>query len=464
MGKYLNERFESIANILLKKGLIQYVNEEVIRTDVDNELIHIYTIGGKNYRVHEAVLAIGHQPIELDDQLNSWQSRILNLDDVILFTQPYPISRILRSNVRNQHNVIIRGFGLAMIDLLRGLSEGLNGKFKINDKNTREMIYIESGKEPKNIIPFSLDGLPMTPKPLNKKIDSKYLPSNQELKEYSDYVTRSITSNSTLTSPKFLMEAIAPIVLRVFKKLRHDNIGISITNEELHSLIINWLNDGEYEHELILSKRISATEMMTKFVGMATGHEMVSIDFCIGHVWRHCQPTLYKLLSFAPLTDKIISEIVALDERLKRYSYGPPVDSIQQILALVKAGKVTLDLVNNPKITLKEDGWHMVKGDNSIKASVMINSVLDAPEILKVVSPLPHGLITKSVVEPIHDALGICTEKDATIVKTGNDIEPPLAVLGRLAKGTLIGVDAIAECFSNRSEYWARGVLSRSNK
>ena len=91
----------------------------------------------------------------------------------------------------------------------------------------------------------------------------------------------------------------------------------------------------------------------------------------------------------------------------------------------------------------------------------MINAVLPAPQILKVTSPLPKGLITISKIEALHDTLGIRTQKNGITEFDNTEQSFPLAVLGRLAKGSLIGVDAIAECFGIRSEFWAEGVLKR---
>ncbi len=465
LGEYLNARFESIADVLKAQGLMEYIHREVVNTYFEDGLIHINVLGGGHYSADEIVIAVGHQPIKLDGQLTSWQNRVMNLDSVKIYTQPYPISRILDSETINSDSIIaIRGFGLATIDVLRALTEGMGGKFDIINEVTGELVYKASGREPKEIFPFSLDGLPMAPKPLNKKIDNLFVPSRTELEWYSAVVKRSIDQESSLVSPKFLIHAITPLVIMKFQELGSRVVNQSFSKEKLYEIIVGWLVDENFEHELILSKNLNTLEMMESFVAMATGHGEVSLDFCIGHVWRHCQPTMYRLLSFSPFTDELISEIVALDERLKRYSYGPPVASLQQIIALVRSRKVSLDLVSNPNIKLKEDGWHMTKGRVSAIATIMINSVLDAPEILKVVSPLPKALVNSALVEPLHDKLGIRTEQDGTIDKDGKKIGVPIAILGRLAKGTLIGVDAIAECFGVRSIFWAKGVLSRLGK
>lgn len=464
MGEYLRERYDSIAGVLEKNGLLKVVHGEVVSAVPEDDGIAIEIIGGERFHVDEAVLTIGHQPVELDDQLGSWQARTMHMDDPTLFTDPYPIERLLESGHISGAKVAIRGFGLAMIDLARAFTTELGGDFKILDERSRKMEYLASGREPSVIVPFSLDGLPMAPKPISKKIDAPYVPSKRELMRYADDVRNSMESNNGLDSTEFLIKAISPLIAKKFRSSNMSTVEHFCTIEELESITASWLRDGNLEHKVILPLETDVITMMERFVGMATGTERATLDYCIGHVWRHCQPTMYELLSFAPLSDSLVADIVALDERLKRYSYGPPVDSLQQILALERAGIVNLDFVNNPNIELNGSGWILTDRNESITVGTMVNSVLDAPKILKVAKPLPKNLINGSIVEPLHDALGIRTEENGIVEFKNKDFDYPLAVLGRLAKGTLIGVDAIAECFGIRSELWAAGVLARHHK
>ncbi|WP_299217550.1 FAD/NAD(P)-binding protein [uncultured Dokdonia sp.] len=465
MGVYLNERYNSIANVLLEKGLLTYIQGEVQAMYPDHHKVKIDVIGGQYFIADEAVLTIGHQPIELDEQLGTWKKQVPNLDTPVLFTQPYPIKKMLVSGMITPENSVgIRGFGLAMIDLLRAFSEGMGGTFKVKNESTREMEYIPSGKEPKTIVPFSLDGLPLSPKPLNKKIDSLYVPSSEQLDDYKKSVNSAIDSDETLDSTKFLIEAISPLIVDTYVAEGMNSLSHDLSKSDIKKVVESWLYDENFKHSLIIPTDTPAEEILDTFIGMATGNAAVSLDFCIGHVWRHCQPTMYKLLSFAPLSDELLADIIALDERLKRYSYGPPVDSLCQIIALQKVGKLTLDLVNDPAIELTEGGWILTKNTTAVKVETMINSVLPAPQILKVTSSLPKGLINSSKVEALHDELGIRTEKNGMTKFDDTKQTFPLAVLGRLAKGSLIGVDAIAECFGIRSEYWAEGVLERMHQ
>jgi hypothetical protein len=51
-----------------------------------------------------------------------------------------------------------------------------------------------------------------------------------------------------------------------------------------------------------------------------------------------------------------MKELIALNQNTKRYSYGPPVESILQLIAMQEAGILLLDFVNDPEITLVDEG------------------------------------------------------------------------------------------------------------
>ncbi|NNE32886.1 MAG: hypothetical protein HKN40_11010, partial [Winogradskyella sp.] len=192
------------------------------------------------------------------------------------------------------------------------------------------------------------------------------------------------------------------------------------------------------------------------------GNAKVSLDYCVWQVWRHCQPSLYEAFSHAQVKKQIIKKVITLDERSKRFSYGPPIESMQQLLALVDAQIVTLDFVEDPDISLTEDGWRLKNGDDSISTStVMVNSVLDAPKLLEINSEIIQKLLSHDLIQPIHSDLGIETRKNG-FVKTADDKpDVSIAVLGRLAKGSVIGVDAILECFGPRIEDWAEAYVKK---
>lgn len=460
LGKYLYNRFLSIAEVLKSLGLFELQKTTVSKLIFNHGMVQVSTEDGGIYETYEAVLCIGHQPTYCDEQMEDWQKQSNDSDKNRLFEMPYPVNVFRKEFEAKEETIGIRGFGLAMIDVCRALSEGVGGTFEVMDEKTRKMVYQPSGKEPKLIVPFSLDGLPMAPKPLNKLIDEHYVVTKEELSHYRKYIDKKIEQATEITSAKFLIEAITPIIANKFIQLGDLALAHGLSTQALETIIEAWLLDECFEHELILSKKLSAKTLLQNFVGMATHSKKVSLDYVIGHVWRHCQPTMYKKLSFTPLADTVMAEIIDLDERLKRYSYGPPIDSLQQLLALSETGLLTLDMVNNPGIEFSNNGWEFLKDGDSILVNMMINSVLDPPKLSMVKSDLVEQIRKGSKVQPLHSDLAIETARNGLIISSER-MELPLAVLGRLAKGTLVGVDAIAECFGIRSQYWAEGVLNR---
>ena len=459
MGAYLSQRFQSIAKLLIQNGLLELVQEKVVSLDYEKSRFAIKTDSGKYY-ADECVLTIGHQPTNLDEQMSKWKMQVSSIPQNKLVINPYPIENVLK-NVESGDVVALRGFGLAMIDVARALSEGVGGRFQLLDKVTRRMTYATFEKNMVHLVPFSLNGLPMTPKPLNLDLDRPYLPTEDELKLFEDRLNKSLQDGAKLQDARFLITAITPLIVEKYLALEEKADSHTLSNSELEKIVEQWLEDGSTVHELIIAKSLAAYDSVQAFIDMATGSTKISLDYCIGQVWRHCQPMMYKALSFTDLADEVIAEVIQLDERLKRYSYGPPVDSLSQVLALVDAGIMTLDFVNDPEITFSNQGWELLKNDKNIVATVMVDTVLDSPKLLEVKSPLVKSLLSESLVEPIHSSLGISTDENAVVELDREKEIIPLAVLGRLAKGTIIGVDAILECFGERSGHWAEGVVER---
>ncbi|MDB4293551.1 FAD/NAD(P)-binding protein, partial [Maribacter sp.] len=460
LGTYLSERYDAIAKDLVMLGKLEVVLAKVTSLDYSDGEFKITTDGKETYSADEVVLTIGHQPTKVDKQLVAWKEKLEADTALQLFTAPYPVDNISK-DVKKGDVIALRGFGLAMIDVARALTEGLGGSFELLDKNTRKMSYRPSEENEVQLVPFSLDGLPMTPKPLHLDLDEPYMPSKEELEVFAERLRNSVRKGGKVSDTRFLIDAITPLIVKKYLSLGDDAYTHTLTESELEHIATQWLEDGSTEHALIISKSLPAYQSMTAFVEMATGHTKISLDYCLGQVWRHCQPTMYKELSFTDLDDTLIAEIIQLDERLKRYSYGPPVDSLRQLLAMIDEGAMTLDFVNDPDIELNANGWKLRLEDKQVVANSMVDSVLDSPKLLTVNSPIVKSLLSDSLVEPVHSALGISTTENALVELAAEKEIIPLAVLGRLAKGTIIGVDAILECFGERSELWAEGVVER---
>ncbi|MGR3809328.1 FAD/NAD(P)-binding protein [Jiulongibacter sp. NS-SX5] len=463
LGEYLTQRFESFATPMCELGVLQLIDTEVkhLQFQSDNTLI-LNCQNGEVYKVNEALLTIGHQSTSLDKDLEKWHQELPEDQiDNKLILDPYPLENYLNSpSISTAQNIGIRGMGLAMIDVVRTIAS-LHGEFEIEDKSSQKMKF-KSSKRNTKILPYSLDGLPPIPKPLNKAIDDNFLPNQKELDLFDKSISNKATQKKAKNS-QFLLSAFAKLATRVFKNHPHQKQN-SIAEQKLEVLIIQWLKEQKHDHPLFVPKSQPIIELLKLYAEMACGVQPSSLDYAIGQIWKHCQPTIYKALSYSLCSDEVIAEIIKIDESTKRYSFGPPVASIQQLIALVEAGFIDFSFANNPEVVLENYHWHISKEGKSRNVDVLINSVLDQPQIEKVNSPLVAELLNCELAKPVHDALGVSTSETAYLINQVENEIPNIALLGRLAKGTVVGVDAILECFGERPKQWAKEAARRHLK
>ena len=456
IGEYLSQRFQSLVTPLMQAKIVSLHKDQVKEVNwLENNKLQISTSNNTLSEFDEVLLTIGHQPTELSQQILEWDKFTANEESLNLFKTPYPVADYLHhKNLTYKSTIAIRGFGLAMIDSVRAIAEKF-GKFEIKNEETRLCTYTSESEIQDMFIPFSLDGLPPVPKPLNARIDEWFKPSDASILKFEKHIgNKSIQKEAD--SPLFIIAEFAPIAANIYSKISHGNDKLDVSEKDIENLITRWLEDQSTNHSLFIPAKQAAAKSIKSFLEMATGKSSISLDYCIGQVWRHCQPSIYKALSFNECSDKVISEIIALDESTKRYSFGPPVESIQQLLALANAGVLNLDMLTDPNIELTKKGWQLVLSGKSATATIMIDSVLDSPKIKSVNSLLVKNMLDDGLLEVVHDDLGAMTNEYGYLISKNGNAKIPIALLGRLAKGTIVGVDAILECFGTRPEQWAK--------
>ena len=458
IGKYLSQRFQSLTGSLINSNILSLYNEQVKEINLlNNDKVKIVTSSNTYMEFDEVLLTIGHQLTELSQQIKNWSKFVDDKTNINLFKAPYPVADYLyHKNLNNNSIIGIRGFGLAMIDVVRAISEKF-GKFVIEDKETQSCSFqIDEGIE-NMLIPFSLNGLPPAPKPLTAKIDKWFEPSAKAILNFEKQIGNKQIQRKA-ENRYFLIAAFAPIAAAIYSELPNTKNPQNLSIAAIEDLIIQWLEDQSFEHPIFISSKQSARKTMKEFVGMAIGKSAISLDYCIGQVWRHCQPSIYEKLSFNKCSNSVFAKIIELDESTKRYSYGPPVESIQQLLALINVGILNLDFVNDPNIDLSKEGWRFNLDEKSIIANMMIDSVLYYPQIRSVKSSIVQNMLADDLIKVVHDNLGVQTDESGYLISENNDKKIPITLLGRLAKGSIIGVDAILECFGPRPRQWAKQV------
>lgn len=459
IGKYFNQRFESLHLALNNSHIFELIKATVQSVDcLENGFKLKY--GDETLQCCDLLLTIGHQPTKTADQLKQWKQSAKDQTALKVYEDTYPMEQFKSLKNKTDISVGIRGFGLAMIDVMRYLSINNYGNFKIMDEDTLQTCYYKIKPQNLKLIPFSLDGLPLAPKPYNQIIDNWYSPKNEEIETLKKAIKKGAQSHPTATDINFLLKPFSKIATRVFLDLNDKSVSHHSTKKELEALIQSFLKNEDYQHPIIQSGFIDTYDLIKQYIDMALGSAPVTLDFCVWQVWRHCQPTFYRTLSHSNLDDELMEDIISLDERSKRFTYGPPIESMQQLLALVDADVLSLDFVNDPEIENINDGWKLKNSNNkTTSVSVMINSVLDPPKLVDVASPLVMEMLKNEYIKPIHSDLGISTDEDGHVKSKIKDKTLTISVLGRLAKGSVLGVDAILECFGPRIKDWAAGYV-----
>ena len=116
--------------------------------------------------------------------------------------------------------------------------------------------------------------------------------------------------------------------------------------QHISSLIqADLLNNGQPTGNLLEDYLVEALEA---HVAMARDTAPPDIGFAVGQLWRKWQTPLRKAYNRPPAPPETAKRLVKFDDGLKRFSYGPPLRSAEEMLVLIRAGLVDLRAVDDP--------------------------------------------------------------------------------------------------------------------
>lgn len=465
IGRYLQARFQSWLTAWREQAPVELIERSVVAINHDTQQLALEDDHGKTYdQVSHTLLTIGHQPTERDPVLQRWVTHVEHEPKLSLFEDPYP-TRIPceSSRIRESDTVAIRGLGLSMIDVVKSMTEGRGGRFEALDDQGARLHYLASAQEPALMVPFSLDGLPMSPKPVNEEFDGKFCPTEHEHELLESRLSPDNRPAKGEALKNMIVETMASIASGVYQRLGERRLINDESDASLAEVIVEWLKDESFTHRGIIAHEMATRDMMQRFHDMAMDSAPVSIDYCVGQVWRQCQKTLYRHLAHAGPGSAVLVPHIKLDSRLKRYAFGPPVQSTARLLALCDANLLRFVLADDPDIELSSSGWKLADNGQAVMASVMIDTVLASPATRRVSSPLVKNLHASGIWDVVDEKLGICTVREGYFEK---QVSTPgaqkIALIGRLATGSVVEADALMECFGPELDSWARSVVNTS--
>ncbi len=456
LGKYLNERATGLIDKLERNGWLQIHHRRITGIDKENADYKLKD-GSQSYQTHNVLLALGHLETRTTDQGAKLIKHAAATESVfidnIYSTESY-------EHLKSASSVAIKGMGLSMIDVVRMCIDADGTKFSRKDDG----IFLDfkaSYPDGKTIAPYSLDGLPPIPKPVGKIVDDLFDPPENAKEDFQEEVKTLIESGDGVVSS--LIEKVALIAVDCFRNLENRLEPLDYSETKLCSLVAEWYGDPKTTSAFFISSEIPTLDYMRTYALMAYNEGEISLDYVAGQTWRKLQPLMYELFTHAAVSPATMEELIQIDEQLKPYTYGPPVESILQLIAFAEDGVLNLDFANDPDIDLVDSGFELKKGETSRVFQTLAESILADPVFLEVDDSLFKEMREKKLAEPVTPYLGIRTDDSSSHIVMGKKING-LYSIGRNTKGSVLGTDAILESFGSTVMKWAENFTERYTK
>lgn len=441
IGRYLHARFLSLQHYMGRPEGITDIRAHISQAYQRDGSWWLVSDGHEHGPYSEILLAQGQPQTALDPQMDRWQAHAK--ENCLDLLPAYPANRLLSAaSAWAGKTVAIRGLGLSTLDVVRLLTIGVGGRFEDGG-------YIASGKEPRRIMPFSLDGHPPVPKPQTAELDALFDPNAAETRNF-EFALEQAVSRAPEQALQCICDAIVAPATRILSACDGTN-GQPAVEEWLKQEVAQ---PGSQANG-------AALDVLKTGIDMALGRALPTAGYVVGQIWRKWQNELRQGVNTSAHRPDTMKAIIGFDEGLKRFSYGPPVSSAQELLILAQAGIVDMQVVDDPNVIMNDDGWRLIDDDVSSQVSVMIDAVISSPDLSTVTEPLLSSLRECGAVVVVAEGLGARTNADGQIVGSDGETKPGLYLLGRQALGSVIAADSLHDCFGASATRWAQGVVDR---
>ncbi|MGJ8625245.1 MAG: FAD/NAD(P)-binding protein [Yoonia sp.] len=441
IGAYLHDRYDALRQAAGDTVTVSQSPQMISGVEPQNGKWWTISDDKRNGPYDDVLLSQGQPKTSPDPQLRRWIDHAAEHD--LQMSSAYPANELIRSAQNwTDETVAIRGMGLSTLDVLRMLTKGLGGTFV-------DGVYHPSGREPRKLLPFSLDGKPPVAKPANGVLDQRYNVSTAEIDAFTTAMTAAESCNAD-DALRSICDALISPICRILTEQ-----GATATRNDVRIWLDRERTDPGSQNGL------GSIDGLRADIEMAHGRTPPDIGYVAGQVWRKLQDDLRASFNVSNHADDAAIAIIGFDEAFKRYSYGPPVFAAQELLALVEQGIVSLCIADDPAVSLGPTGWHLLDGDDAMTANVMVDAVLPSPNIKNVEDELIASSHAAGYVHQRFEDMGAHTTTDGQLIGANGETVSGLCMLGRLALGSVIAVDGLNDCFGPSTTRWANGVIKR---
>lgn len=492
VGQYMENGFEAIANHLPEGVSGKYFAGEVLDICKEGEGYSVQIKNGAAdpqkipHKYHHILMATGHPRKKLSAEEKAFEQFAQHFDDRGFIPFIYPVEKNLRE-ISPGSSIAIKGIGLTFIDAVLALTEGRNGTFERNNKNGK-LRYSPSGAEPGIIYPFSRSGLPMIPRDPNSQ-------NTTPLKFFTESTLARLKAASPDKKLDFKLQ-ILPLIYRemeyVFYNIQMKSLGFKddlhacATYKEVQHYInlfhehhfdiepfhpesfLKPLNRQHFQGDCSFNSKI--TNYLHFFLDEAQKGEFDSSWAAVSAVWRKATPLFAKLYAFGGL--KPLSQLffdTAFRRLLNRVTFGPPIKSVEKILALMDAGIIDFSMAQNPvvKLNKKNAAFILHQAPNDFQTvSYLIDARIPNISIENDQTALyrnikKRGLFKQFTNEHSGNAYQpgcIALSREGYAINESGNIEPAIAITGTPTEGVTFDNDTLSRNRNNFVSKWAADI------
>jgi uncharacterized NAD(P)/FAD-binding protein YdhS len=413
----------------------------------------VHLRNGRQLRCDAVVLAIGcaasarTDAAILADEFGLPQSTVAER----MIARPFPIDGTL-SRLERGKNVGVIGLGLTALDIIRGCTFGRGGKF-LREKG--RLRYIRSGNEP-NIVAWSRCGLPLmargvNQKPIDEKTQGRFLNDETIARLRSEKLRTSGTAK--LDFGHDVLPLLVQEMAHAYETVHGPRPVPAPSRSPKNVPVFQW-------SQLVCPVPASALHNEDRFksffldylrrdIAEALRGNMTSPVKAACDIIRDLRDTIRFAVEFGGLTpDSHRTFVRGFTPLHNRLAVGPPVEALEELLALVEAGVV--DPYCGPQPSLQ---WDSQSGRLSLhpsafrgagrELSVVVKARIPPTDVATTDYPLVRNLLDSGHIvqyeNVLHDTVfrpgGIAVTKSYQVINKQAQAYHNLFAVGAITEG-----------------------------
>ena len=346
LGHYLADLLEDLLEDIPAGSEVRLIRDEVqdLRKGTDGTW-EVRGLTSDHVGIDAVVLSTGHHLPRRAAAIPS-DGRIREL---------FPIRETL-AQIPDRSTVAIQGMGLSALDVIAELTLGRGGAFE-REGDELGLRYVPSGREPR-LLAYSRSGLPLRSRPRNEK-------TRPEQRLGRNFTRDSVLRWQQVHGKDFEVDLLPPILLDMADAYAQAVARIGGTEEDAADTVFTWETLQQPVPGDVLSSpqtfRRFLSEDLRRDISASRQGNLHSPLKAAHDVLRDHRELVGRAVDFGGLHGA--SQAWFNEEFLpamKRLSVGPPVERIEQLLALVDAGLLQMDFGPGATCSRTETGWEVV--------------------------------------------------------------------------------------------------------